>query len=445
MNRHKHSGRFKATQAAALVAALFLVGGAGVAVCGDWPRMLGPGNDLCVAASDARGFWPETGLRQEWEFPKGKGWAPPSVVDGKVLLFHRDDGQEVLECISLESGKRLWRFAYGAPYRDRYGSGDAPRTGPVVAEDKVWIFGITGVLHCLDLGSGTVLWKRDLGVEYQMAQNFFGHGSTPLVTNKRVIVPIGGSGERCVAALSTADGSEVWVARHAWGASYASAILGKFGNGDARRDCVLVFAGGESRPATGGLLCIDAESGRVLGEMPHRARIPESVNAASPAAVGADKVFTTEGYGSGGVLSRIEPDGSLRRLWGTVKLGSHFGTPLSMAGLILGFDGQNPRLAELVCLDAASGEEKWRDDLGGGFGRGSLLNLGEDGVLALGEFGELVRMRCGPRGIEVLQRVRLFDAPETWGLPVLSQRRLLVMQNARSRDGKEPRLICYRY
>jgi len=98
-----------------------------------------------------------------------------------------------------------------------------------------------------------------------------------------------------------------------------------------------------------------------------------------------------------------------------------------------------------VCLEAESGEEKWRSDLGGNFGRGSLLDLGEAGEVALGEFGELVRFKAGGKGLEVLQRIRLFEAPETWGLPVLAGRRFLVMQNERSSDGASPRLICYRF
>jgi outer membrane protein assembly factor BamB len=428
-----------------------LLGGAMVGLlsattfAGDWPRLLGPQHDLRVAASDAKGFWPETGLKREWEFAKGKGWAPPAVVDGKVLLFHRQGLEEVLECLSLESGKSLWRMCYKVSYQDRYGSGDAPRTSPVVVDGRVWIFGITGVLHCVDLKSGAVLWERDLGADYEMQPNFFGHGSTPLVVGGKVIVPVGGLRGRSVVALSVADGSEVWVASHQWGAGYASAIPATYGEGAAKRGCVLVFAGGESRPATGGLLCLDVETGKVLGEVPHRARIAESVNAASPVLVGANRVFTTEAYGSGGVLSEIQADGSLRKLWATVKLGSHFGTPLVQNGLLLGFDGQNPRLAELVCLDAATGEERWRDDLGGNFGRGSLVNLGDEGVVALGEFGELLRFKLGEKGAGVVQRTRLFEAPETWGLPVLAERRLLVMQNERARDGASPRLVCYRY
>ena len=56
------------------------------------------------------------------------------------------------------------------------------------------------------------------------------------------------------------------LARHAWGASYASPIAADIHG----RSCCLVFAGGESRPPTGGLLCIDLANGAVLTATPHR-------------------------------------------------------------------------------------------------------------------------------------------------------------------------------
>jgi outer membrane protein assembly factor BamB len=426
--------------------ALFLVVScASAAFGGSWPRLLGPNHDCRVAAEDSAGFWKEGGLQKAWEFPKGKGWAPPVVEGDSVFLFHRQGREEVLECIGLSSGKSLWRYSYEAPYRDRYGSGDGARTSPVIADGKVWVFGITGLLHCLNAKSGALLWKRDLGQDYAMQDNFFGHGSTPLVLDGKVILPVGGSQERCAVALDAGTGTEVWVTKHPWGAGYASAIPARIGRGKVARDCVLLFTGGETRPPTGGLLCLDASDGAVLGEVAHRARIAESVNAASPVLVEGNKVLTTEAYGSGSVLCEIQEDGRLQKIWGTLKLGSQFVTPLWRDGLVLGFDGQNIRLAELVCLDAVTGEERWRDDLGGSFGRGNLVDLGENGVLALGETGELVRFRPGRDKLEVLQRVRLFEAPETWSIPVLAGRHLLVMQNERAKDGATPRLICYTY
>lgn len=415
------------------------------AFCGNWPRLLGPNHDCRASKEDAAGFWKEDGLKKAWEFPKGKGWAPPVVEGESVFLFHRQDREEVLECLNLNSGKSIWRFAYEAPYRDRYGSGDGARTSPVVTDGKVWIFGITGLLHCINAKNGGVLWKRDLGKDYEMRDNFFGHGSTPLVLNGKVILPVGGSQERCAVALDANTGVEAWVAKHSWGAGYASAIPAKTGVGAGAKDCVLLFTGGESRPPTGGLLCVDAADGSILGEFAHRARIAESVNAASPVLIDGNKVLTTEAYGSGSVLNEIVEGGRFQKIWSSVKLGAQFVTPLARDGLILGFDGQNIRLAELVCLDVVGGEEKWRDDLGGSFGRGNLVDLGEYGVLALGETGELVRFKPGLEKLQIIQRQKLFDAPETWSIPVLAGRHLLVMQNERAKDGATPRLICYTY
>ena len=56
-------------------------------------------------------------------------------------------------------------------------------------------------------------------------------------------------------------------------------------------------------------------------------------------------------------------------------------TPIVKDGCLYGFDGQDQRLASLVCLDIAAGKELWRDELGGKFQRGSLLaEAGRGGV-----------------------------------------------------------------
>ncbi|MEI6713806.1 MAG: PQQ-binding-like beta-propeller repeat protein [Verrucomicrobiota bacterium] len=411
-------------------------------MAGDWPRFLGPGDNAKADQGDAKGFWKGESLEKMWEFPKGKGWACPAVVGPRVIVFHRIQGEEVLDCLDVTSGKVLWHLAYQAPYRDRYGSSDGPRSSPVVSGSRVFSFGVTGLLHCVDLQSGEVKWKRDLSKDYAMKPNFFGHGGTPLIIDGRVIVPIGGTEDRCVVALDEQSGKELWIASHPWGAGYASPVAATTGAKREGKPRGLVFAGGESRPPTGGLLCIELETGKVLGEMPHRSKIAESVNAASPLVVGST-VFTTEAYGSGGVMSEIQGDGSLRKLWGTSKLGSQFMTPLEKDGFIFGFDGQNPQLAELVCLDAKTGEQKWRDDLGGKVGRANLVDLGESGLLALGEFGELLRLKVDASGAKVEQRLRLFDAPETWTMPVLAGGRLFVTQNEPGRDRSPARVICF--
>jgi outer membrane protein assembly factor BamB len=117
-------------------------------------------------------------------------------------------------------------------------------------------------------------------------------------------------------------------------------------------------------------------------------------------------------------------------------------TPLAIGDHLFGFDGQQPRLAELVCYEVTTGKEKWRDDLGGRFQRGTLLAV-DGGVLCLGETGTLAWLDLSPNGVQVRASVSLFHAPETWTLPALSRGLLYVSQDSPGDGGTKPRLICY--
>ena len=403
----------------------------------DWPRFLGPTNDAASSETHLLEAWPKGGPAKVWEFEKGTGWACPAISGDRLVLFHRRDGREVVDCLHRETGKPFWNFSYDAPYRDRYGASDGPRTSPVISGKLVFVVGVTAQLHCLDLETGKVIWQRDLQNDFALLPNFFGRGSTPLILGNQLVLNLGGKGDVCVAALDLATGKTLWTSRHEWGASYASPIPATIHG----RQCVLVFAGGESRPPTGGLLCLDAKNGEVLNATPHRADIAESVSASSPVVVG-NRVFVTESYGSGGEMIEIDPDFKAKSAWRSEHFGVYFMTPVVQDGCLFGFDGQQPRLAELVCYEAASGKELWRDDLGGKFGRGSLLRTAS-GAIGLGEFGDLALLELSPKGVRIKQQVKLFNAPETWTLPALSHGLLYVCQNERSSDGKAPRLICY--
>lgn len=407
------------------------------AVTADWPRFLGPADNASSPETKLLKSWPAGGPVCVWELQKGAGWSCPAIVGDRLVLFHRQEDREVIQCLDRETGKPSWDFSYTAPYQDRYGASDGPRTSPVIADGRVFAYGVAGMLHALDLTTGKVLWKRDIQTEFDQAKNFFGHGSTPLVLGKQLILSIGSKDGVCAAALDTANGATLWTAKHPWGASYASPVAATLHG----RECILLFAGGESRPPTGGLLTIDAHTGEILNATPHRAPVVESVSASSPVIIG-DQVFVTESYGSGGELIAIDPAFKARSVWIAEKFGCYFMTPIVLEGCLYGFDGQQPGNAELVCYEIASGKELWRDDLGGKFGRGTLLSA-DGAVLALGEFGDLALLALTPSGVTVKQRAKLFHAPETWALPALSHGLLYVCQNEKSSTRKPARLLCY--
>jgi outer membrane protein assembly factor BamB len=422
------------------------------AVTHDWGGFLGPTHNGISTEKPLLKRFGKNGPAIIWEVAKGEGFSSPAVVGQRVVLFHRLGSEEVVECLQAETGRRFWKYAYPTAYRDRYGSGNGPRCPPVSDGVSIYTFGVEGKLHCLKLTTGQVVWKRDIIREFKLPPNFFGVGTTPLIEGKLLIVNVGAPGGPCVAAFDRRTGKMVWGAGKEWGPSYASPIPATV-RGHRR---VFVFAGGESQPPTGGLLCIDPANGKVLGRFPWRGKPYESVNASSPLIVG-NQVYISECYGSGGALLDLLPDGTCRKVWSNAALSAHFMTPIYKDGYLYGISGHGPRNAPLVCVDLRTGKQMWvaapdweesvpssqgarKVELSPGLASFILV----DGrCLMLGDSGHLVWLDLNSKAYRELDRARLFLAPETWGTPALSRGLLYVCQNNRGADGTPPRLICY--
>jgi outer membrane protein assembly factor BamB len=420
------------------------------AVAGDWPAFLGPSHDAVSTETRLSRTLPPWLV---WEFAKGTGYASPAIAGERLVFLHRMANEEIVECLHAETGASRWQFRYATAFEDRYGYNNGPRASPVIDDERVYTVGAEGKLHCLELGSGKVVWKRDLRAEYRVPQDFFGTASTPLVEGRLLIVNVGAPGGPCVIGLDKTTGAEAWRAGNEWGPSYASPVPAVV-HGKRR---VFVFAGGESQPPTGGLMSIDPATGRVDFAFPWRSRTHDSVNASCPV-VFDNKVFVSASYRTGGALVEVRPDFTHRVVWRTQEFALHFNTAIYRDGYLYGFDGRNEPDASLACVDAASGKVVWRETpewtetfetrSGGrpqvlGTYRGSLLAV--DGqFLCLGELGHLLWMDLTPKGYKEVSRGWLFPARESWGLPVLSRGLLYVVQNTRDVFRETgPRLLCY--
>ena len=426
------------------------------AVTEDWPRFLGPADAPVSKETGIAQEFPEAGPAKVWECKKGEGYASPAIVDGRLLLFHRMNSKERLDCLDALTGKRFWSHADDVDYRDDFGYSAGPRSGPVVSGGKVVTFGVTSWLKCFDLLSGKVEWEHDCGNEFGVMKYFFGSGASPLVAGDKVIVNLGGSEGRCVCAFSLKDGKLLWTAKHEWGQSYASPIRAKL-NG---KDRVLVFAGGKSKPSTGGLLSLDPDTGAADDAFFWRAPRFPSVNAQTPLLCGDGRVFISQAYVdddspyNGGVMLKVDDKGKFAPEWKAPDFGCHWMTPVWHGGHLYGFSGEKDKQCELVCYDGATGTKKWSEhfawplkagvqEIPMALYRGSLLKVG-DRFLCLGEWGTLCWLDLTPAGGKILSKHQPFVAQQSWTLPALSHGLLYVSQNEDDRlNGTPTRLICY--
>ena len=416
----------------------------------DWPRFNGLGDDAKSFESHLVKKWPETGPNLLWYLEKGQGYASPAIMNGVLVLFHRMDGKEVVEGRKPETGELMWEYSYPVEYRDRYGYSPGPRASPIISQGKVYLHGVTAWLTCLDLATGKMFWKRDLTRDYKVPQYFFGKGSNPIVADGLLILNLGGGNGECMAAFDCKTGETQWILQDKWGASYSSPTLAKIHD----RTVCLALTGGESKPATGGLLIFDPQTGERLVRFPWRSQKYESATACPPLHLGENHVFLSECYDKGSVVLKIKPDFSYEVLWENRDLGIHWMTPIESGGYLYGVSGRHQQGAELFCVNWKTGEIMWKEavswqanllgrDLNLQLFRASLLQTGDE-FLALSEFGSFLRMNLSPEGWQIKEKTQLFFAPETWTLPALSKGLLYIMQNDTDRmSGTSNRLLCY--
>lgn len=424
------------------------------AVTVEAPDFLGVGRQPFSPETRLLKNWPVgAGPARVWEFEKGTGYTAPAIAGDRLVYFHRVGNQARVECLHPATGQRYWQFHYPTEFEDRFGYNNGPRASPVIDSDRVFVYGAEGKFFCLELQTGRIMWQRDLSAEFGVPQDFFGVACTPLVVGDRVIINVGAPNGPCVAAFDKRTGRMDWGAGTEWGPSYASPVFAQVHG----RPRVLVFAGGESRPPTGGLIVLNPTDGALDFSFPWRSDTFESVNAACPLVIG-NQVFISANYGRGSALLDLLPDGGHRLAWTCDGLGTHWNTAVFDDQCIYGFDGHFENDSALCCVDRATGRLLWRQEpmwdesieVNGrrrsvtvSTFRGTLLAV--DGhYLCIGELGHLLWLDLSREGYRVLSRSWLFAARESWSPPVLSRGLLYVSQHTRGVvKGESPRLICF--
>ncbi|MEM6674101.1 MAG: PQQ-binding-like beta-propeller repeat protein [Planctomycetota bacterium] len=420
------------------------------AVTEDWPSFRGPRRDGIVREAPLDVAFPESGPGLVWELERGEGLASPVIADGRLVFTHRVAGSVHVDCHRAATGERLWRHSFPCDYSGRYFDNGGPRATPTIAGERVVVHGVGGRLVVLDLESGDVVWDLDTAKEMKVGDDFFGVVSSPLVVDGLVVQNVGAPGGPSVAAFDLETGELRWGAGTEWGPSCASPVPATLG-GERR---ILVLAGGESRPPTGGLMVLSPK-GELTWSYPFRSRTTLSVNGASPLACG-DGVFLTVAYGVGSALLRIDANGKGEEIWRERRgLALEFSTPVYVGDEVIGIDGASGQAGAVVAIDPANGDEVVRQPMefetevpgidrlvGTSLGKGSLVHA--DGHFwILGDTGELVVARRSDDGFEEVAHASLFFAPETWTPPVIANGLLYVCQNNPERDGTPRRLLCF--
>ena len=399
----------------------------------DWESFLGK-NSNSVSSEKGITPWPASGPKIIWGARMAEGYSMPAISRGRAFLFDQAKGTARLRCCNSENGKELWAFTYDSDYQDLYGYSNGPRCYPVVDGARVYILGPEGLLHCINIANGKVLWKINTVADFGVVQNFFGVGSTPTIEGNFLLVPVGGSPKgsdkndftqlkgngSALVAFDKYTGKIVYQFSDEL-ASYSSPLIATIDN----RKYGLHLA-------RGGLIGFEPATGKQDFFFPWRSRTLESVNAATPVVIG-NKIFISETYGPGSALLEVNK-GAVKVLWDDEARGrnqsmlAHWNTPIHVDGFIYGSSGRHKSNAELRCIELNTGKVKWSVPE---LTRCSLLQV--DGhFICQAEDGRLYLIKINPEKFEKVSvaelsanGVPLLQEP-CWSAPVLSHGLLYV-------------------
>jgi len=372
-----------------------------------WPDWRGPNRDAVSPDVPAK----LTAATLLWSHTMtGPGMSGLAVADGYVIAADKsfDERDDVFRCLDAETGRQVWKLAYPVP--DKMDFTNSPRANPVIRDGLVYLLGAFGHLHCVRLGSGDVVWSKNLPAEFAAKVPTWGYCSTPLVVGHRLIVNPGAERASLV-ALDRRSGERLWAAPGD-PPGYGSFVLASFSGVEQIVGYDAVSLGGW-----------DPQTGRRLWKL-----VPQyegDFNVPTPIVVGDKLLVSTENngtrlYGFDG-KGRIIPE----PLAANEDLAPDTSTPAVENGLVLG------SCFRLVCLDLNKGlGTLWEHEEDPFCDYASVIG-GNGRFLVTTQVGKLGLVEADRAGFRCAGTVDLFrDVADTerdvWSHPALVGNRLYI-------------------
>ncbi len=386
-------------------------------LAGDWPGWRGPNQDG-IAES---GQTPPTELANpKWSVPiEGRSHGSAIVANDRVYIAAADEiaKTQSLLCFDRSNGKEIWKTVVHKDGFDQKINKKATWASSTPATDGQRIFvnfvnGKSAFTTALDL-SGKQLWQTKL-CDYKLHQ---GYGSSPVIYKDLVIVSADNKLGGAVCGLNRTTGDVVWKVDRAKMPNYPSPVVFNVAGKDQ------VFLTGTEKVSS-----FDPLTGEVNWE----------IDGATTECVTSTVTDGTHIYSSGGYpknhVAAIKADGSGEVVWET-KDRVYVPSMLIKDGHL--FAVMDSGVA--ICWKADTGEEIWKERLGGTFSSSPVL-VG-DHVYAGNEAGTLYVFEASTKGLNVISETKIADA--IFASPAICGGEIFLRVADFQGDKRSERLVCF--
>ncbi len=353
----------------------------------EWTGWRGPRRDA-VSASVPRTL-PDV-PRILWMQPlRGPGLGGVAATRKLVVIGDRGlgDVSDVFHCYSADDGKLLWSIQYPALGKLDYGN--TPRATPLIHNNRVYLLGGFGDLHCVELATGNIVWKRNIRIDFGARHELvWGYCSSPLIVDGKLIVNPGAE-QASVVALDPQTGKTLWQTPGG-PPGYASFIVGRFGG---VRQIV-----GYDKESLGGW---NLTTGKRLWKL--RPRHPGDFNVPTPVQAGDRLLVATENNGA--------------RLYAFAKGGRILAKPIAV-NENLAPDMATPLVVngkaycvweKLHCLDLEDGLKTLWTGADDSFGLYGAIVGNKSRILVFGDGGTMVLLDTTRERFRVVSRLEVFQ------------------------------------
>jgi len=374
-----------------------------------WTGFRGPNRDGHYQEMPILTDWPDTGLRELWRKPCGGGYASFAIAERLAFTIEQRREKEVVVAYEVETGREVWTHGWNAHFSESMG-GDGPRATPTYDEGKIFALGAEGELRCLEATTGKLVWSNNILSENSARTPTYGVSASPLVVDEKLIVLAGGEHGGAVVCYQKRDGQRIWTLPEVT-PGYAAPVL--------------VTLEGERQL----LVCMETETvGLGLDDGAVRWRFPwrvlnNQLPIAQPVRLATNRFLLSGGYFTGCAAFEVNQGGdsfTTRELWRSKAMKNKFTSSVFRDGHVYGLDEDI-----LVCLDAATGERKWKD---GRYGYGQVVLASGHLVILCGN-GDLALVKATPERHQERARLSAIRG-KTWNHPAIGGGRLLLRNGA---------------
>lgn len=327
------------------------------AASAQWPQWGGKNRDFVADAKDLATVWPESGPKKTWSRALGPGYASMAFDADRLYTIHLEPSpqgagsdmgpaagdpveHEIVVALDAESGETVWQHKYAAPWPKSIDRENlkGPNATPIVHNGRVYTFGLTGKVHCLDQKSGKPIWSHDVVGEFGATMPGYGFASSPLIYKNKLILPVGGPGVG-VMAFDSDTGRVLWK-KHDFAGMYSSPIVVRFDGADE----IVLLAESE-------VVGMEPASGEIEWRYPFKSNIM------TPLWSDNGQLFVgSQEFGSRALkLTRKDGKVDVKEIWSQKEMRVEYTNAVRVGELIIGCGGWDEKYF-LTAVDAETGK-----------------------------------------------------------------------------------------